>query len=84
MERASKHIAAAVLLSFTLAIGSCETEQPAGKSGGQIMRKSLVTCCLVWLVCLITAMPVFAQNLEYVNSMYWTEINDLKVRSDVG
>jgi len=40
MERASKHIAAAVLLSFTLAIGSCETEQPAGKSGGQIMKEA--------------------------------------------
>jgi len=46
------------------------------------MAKLLYFKCLILMAVLIAVATTSAQNIEYVNSMYWTGVYDVKVRGD--
>jgi hypothetical protein len=46
------------------------------------MKKQLLFICLVCIATLIVAASASAQDIEYVNSMYWSGVYDVQVRDD--
>ncbi len=46
------------------------------------MKKTLITGGFILCVLIAATLTSTARQLEYVNSIYWTDINDLKLRGD--